>query len=230
MNSFIPLLKKHWLWLVANLGAAYPLVFLIWDFWIDNLGINPIATITTRTGKAAIILLLLSLACTPANLLLGWPKVLNLRKSLGLWAFSYVSLHLLIFVGLDYGFNLQLILGDTLLTKRYIVVGFSAFLLLLPLALTSTKWWMKRLGRNWKKLHRLVYVAGGLAALHFIWLVKPSRLNEPLIYAGVLALLLLFRLPPVRKFISKLRPAAKARTIARPAAQEAPKRPMSVQG
>jgi methionine sulfoxide reductase heme-binding subunit len=227
MNSFLPLLKKHWLWLVANLGAAYPLVFLLWDFWTDQLGINPIADITTRTGKAALILLLLSLACTPVNMLLSWPKVLNLRKSLGLWAFGYVSLHLLNFVGLDYGFDLRLILGDTLITKRYIIVGFSAFLLLLPLALTSTKGWMKRLGRNWKRLHRLVYVAGGLAALHFIWLVKAARLNEPLIYAGVLAVLLIFRLPPVRKFISKLRPTAKARTAARP---EAPKRVMSVQG
>jgi sulfoxide reductase heme-binding subunit YedZ len=209
MNTFIspsiPTIQKHWLWMVANLGALFPLAWLIWDYTQGNLSVNPIADITTRTGKAALILLVLSLACTPVNILLGFAPVLNLRKSLGLWAFAYVSLHLLNFVGLDYAFNLQQIFGDALLDKRYILVGLAAFLLLTPLAITSTRGWMKRLGRNWKRLHRLVYLVGGLAVLHFLWLVKPSRLYEPLLYGVLVAFLLLLRTTRTRQTVTQWR-------------------------
>jgi sulfoxide reductase heme-binding subunit YedZ len=199
------LLQKHWLWLAANAGALFPLAWLAWDYFQDNLSVNPIADITARTGQPAIILLMLSLACTPVNIISGYARVLTLRRSLGLYAFMYACLHFLTFVGLDYGFNLEFILGDALLEKRYIIVGLAALLILIPLAITSTRGWMKRLGRNWKRLHQLVYVAGGLAVFHFLWLVKATRLYEPLIYAVILTVLLVIRIPPVRRFFVGLR-------------------------
>lgn len=125
-------------------------------------------------------------------------------KSLGLWAFVYATLHMLVFIGLDYGFNVQFILDDGLFQKRYIFVGLISLLIMLPLALTSTKGWMRRLGRKWKTLHRLVYVAGVLAVLHFVWLAKGGRV-EPFIYAAVLTLLLVVRIPAVRKSAIDLR-------------------------
>ena len=199
-------LRKHWLWILANLGALFPLAWLIWDIGQGNLSVNPIDDITDRTGKAALVLLMLSLACTPVNILIGFSQALTIRKTLGLYAVLYASLHFLNFVGLDYGFNLNLIFGDALLTKRFVVVGLSAFLILIPLAITSTKGWMRRLGRNWKRLHQLVYAAGVLAVIHFLWLVKAAERWEPIIFAVILTLLLAVRLPPVRKFLVGLRP------------------------
>jgi sulfoxide reductase heme-binding subunit YedZ len=160
---------------------------------------------------------MLSLACTPANILFGFSRAVTVRKSLGLYALMYASFHFLNFVGLDYGFNLRLILGDTLLEKRFILVGLTALLILIPLGITSTKGWMKRLGRNWKRLHQLVYAAGILAVIHFLWLVKAARLYEPLIYAIILSALLLVRVPPVRRYLTGLRrtPATKARPAER---------------
>jgi len=216
MNGLIPstqkYIRKHWLWIIANIGALIPLIWLIWDFTQDNLSVNPIADITTRTGKAAIILLMLSLACTPINTIFGFAQATTVRKPLGLYALLYASFHFLNFVGLDYGFDFGLIFGDTLLEKPYIVVGLSALLILIPLGITSTKGWMKRLGRNWKRLHSLVYVAGILAVFHFLWLVKAARLYEPLIYAVILSILLIVRIPPVRRFLVNLRrgPSAKS--------------------
>lgn len=205
MNTVQIFLKKHWFWTITQIGALFPLAWLIWDYSQGNLSFNPIADITSRTGKAALVILLLSLACTPANTIFGFRQALTVRKSLGLYAFLYAGLHLLNFVGLDYGFNWKMIFGDAILTKRFIVVGLSAFLILLPLAITSTKGWMKRMGRNWKRLHQLVYVAGILAVIHFLWLVKAARFSEPVRYAVILAFLLIVRLPVVRRWISMLR-------------------------
>ena len=198
-------LKKNWLWLIANIGALIPLALLIWDFMHGGLSADPVAEITNRTGKTAIILLMLSLACTPVNILTGFSQVLPLRKPLGLYAFMYASFHFLNFVGLDYGFDIHFILNDALLEKPYILVGLTALIILIPLAITSTKGWMKRLGRNWKRLHQLVYVAGGAAVLHFLWLAKAAVRWEPLLYALLLTILLVMRVPPVRKYIVGLR-------------------------
>lgn len=211
-------LKKNWLWLLTNIGALIPLALLIWDFTQGGLGADPVAEITNRTGKTAIILLMLSLACTPLNILSGYSQVLPLRKPLGLYAFLYASFHFLNFVGLDYGFELRFILNDALLKKPYILVGLTALIILIPLAITSTKGWMKRLGRNWKRLHQLVYVAGGMAVLHFLWLAKAAVRWEPLLYALLLTFLLVVRVPPVRKFIIGLRQGkggSKTRSTAR---------------
>ena len=130
-------------------------------------------------------------------------KPLPLRRPLGLWAFFYVCVHLLIFTVLDYGLDWQLI-AETVAEKRYVLVGFTAFLLLLPLALTSTKASMRRLGKRWKQLHRLVYLAALLAIVHFVWLVK-ADIREPLLYGAGLLLLLALRLSPVRRAVARLR-------------------------
>jgi sulfoxide reductase heme-binding subunit YedZ len=124
----------------------------------------------------------------------------------------YVCLHFLIFVGLDYGFDPAL-LYEAIFEKKYALVGFATFLILLPLAITSTKGWMKRLGKNWKRLHRWVYLAGLLAVVHYVWLVK-SDIREPLIYGGIVVLLLLARVPALRRAMTHLRSRL---TKARPA-------------
>ena len=131
--------RKRWFWLAVNIGAALPLLWLGWDAWQGNLSVNPIDDFTDRTGSAAIIMLMLSLACTPIVSILGIRIVATARKSLGLWAFVYATLHMLVFIGLDYGFNVQFILEDGLFQKRYIFVGLISLLIMLPLALTSTK-------------------------------------------------------------------------------------------
>ncbi|MEM7532648.1 MAG: protein-methionine-sulfoxide reductase heme-binding subunit MsrQ [Chloroflexota bacterium] len=200
MTNIQKYLNKNWFWLAVNLAAFTPLLLLIWRFLNNDLGVNPIDSVTDNTGKVAIIMLMLSLACTPLNFMFGWRKVMTVRKSLGLHAFMYAGLHFLTFIGLDFGFNWDLIINDALFNKPYALAGFGAFLILLPLALTSTRYWMKRLGRNWKRLHQAVYVSGILAVLHFIWLVK-FDLTEPLIYATILTFLLLARVPPIRKFL-----------------------------
>jgi sulfoxide reductase heme-binding subunit YedZ len=224
-SPVIAYLRKHGVWLLANLGGLLPLVLLIWGYssWID-----PVAEVTSRTGSAALIMLIASLAVTPINSVLGWRQIIPARKPLGLYAFFYASLHLLNFIGMDYGFSLQAFLDDALLQKRYMIVGFSAFFILLPLAITSTKGWMKRLGRNWKRLHQLAYVAGILAVLHFLWLVKID-ITEPVIYGAILTLLLVLRIPAIRKFFSGLR--LKGPTKVQPAPRKgATKAPVTAEG
>jgi methionine sulfoxide reductase heme-binding subunit len=196
-------MHRKWLSWAAHVGALVPLAWLIWDYTQGHLTFNPIQDITLRTGEAALILLLLSLACTPLNTLFGWRQVLPLRRPLGLYAAGYAALHLLTFVGLDYGFDIGAI-GKTIAEKRYIMAGLASFVLLLALAITSTRGWMKRLGKNWKRLHRLVYLAALLAVLHFIWLVK-ADLTEPLIYATLLGVLLVVRIPPITRSITSFR-------------------------
>lgn len=222
METLQTYVRKHWFWIVATVGGAIPLVQLAWGLWQGNW-IDPVAETTARTGSAAILMLILSLACTPANTLFGFKQALPARKPLGLYAFLYVCLHLLNFIGIDYGFSVRAFFDDALLQKRYMIVGFAAFLILLPLALTSTKGAMKRLGRNWKRLHQLVYVAAILAVLHFLWLVKID-ITQPTIYGVILAFLLILRLPAVRQWISNLRPKPVRQTVERP--QVARKRPV----
>jgi len=185
-----------------------PLAWLLWDYWQGQFIIDPVKEITTRTGRTALILLILSLACTPMNTIFGFKQALRVRRPLGLYAFMYAGLHFLTFVGLDYGFDLELIRQD-IVNQRYVLVGFAAGLLLLSLAITSTRGWQKRLGRNWKRLHRLVYLAGILAIVHFMWLVKDIR--EPLRYGAVVALLLIVRIPGIRKAVSNARYQIKTR-------------------
>lgn len=191
----------------THVAAWVPMLILAWDAYRGNLSVNPYQAATQRTGDTAILLLILSLACTPVNTLFKVPEVLKLRRPLGLYAFLYVCTHLFIFTGLDYGFNWNLLVND-LSDKRYILVGLAAFLCLLPLAATSWRWWMVRLGKNWKRLHRLVYLAAVLVVLHFAWVVKGdvSRLQgdilRPLLAGLAVTLLLVARIRPVRKRLS----------------------------
>lgn len=196
------LFKNH-LRLITHVGALLPLGLLILDAFTDNLTANPIQAATLRTGKTALTLLVLSLACTPVAYVFGFKEAIKVRRALGLYAFLYVSIHFLIFIGLDYGFKLKLILAD-IREKRYIVAGFSAGLILIPLAATSFKRSMKRLGKNWKRLHRLAYLAGLLAVTHYIWLVK-ADIRLPLLYGAILVFFLLLRIPAFKQPIMTLR-------------------------
>jgi sulfoxide reductase heme-binding subunit YedZ len=184
-----------WRWVaakaVAHAAALLPLALMVRAALGDALGADPIAALTHRTGDWALRLLLACLAMTPLRRVLGRPWPLRFRRLLGLYAFFYASLHLAVYVVLDLHGYWGQVLTDV--AKRpFITVGFSAWLLLLPLAITSTRGWMRRLGRRWGVLHRAVYVAAGLGVLHYFWLVK-ADLREPLAYAAVLAVLLGFR-------------------------------------
>jgi sulfoxide reductase heme-binding subunit YedZ len=211
--------REKWFWWAVTLAALAPMGWLAWRALTDTLGVDPVNTINNVSGRAAMISLFLSLACTPLNTVFGFRRALTVRKSLGLIAFAYASLHLFNFVGLDYGFDWNLIVQDAVLDKPYILAGSLALLLLAPLAITSTRGWMRRLGRNWKRLHRLVYVAGVLVVLHFLWQAKAAERGEPLIYGGVLAALLLVRVPMVRNWLVQQRAARSARVSRSRAAQ-----------
>jgi len=172
---------------VLVIAAAAPLAGLIVQAAGGELA-DPVEDITHLTGEWALRLLLACLAVTPLRRLFGWRGLAPFRRTLGLLAFGYALLHFATYVALDLGFDFAT-LAEDMGERLYITAGFAAFLLLLPLAITSTRGWQRRLGRRWLKLHRVVYAAGALAVLHFIWLVK-ADLREPLIYAALLAALL----------------------------------------
>jgi sulfoxide reductase heme-binding subunit YedZ len=192
----------HPIQIITHVGAWIPLAVGIWDFWQGNLGPDIIREATLRTGKTALILLLLSLACTPINSIFKFRPALKLRRPLGLYSFMYASIHFAIFIGVDYFFDFRLI-QDALLEKRYAIVGLTTGIILLLLGITSTKGWQRRLKKNWKRLHRLVYVAGILAVVHYIWLVKQG-VFEPWIYAGIVVIMLSLRVQPIKKLAASL--------------------------
>ena len=208
-------------------AAMVPAGLIVADLLRDNLGANPIEEITHRTGDWTIRLLLGALAVTPLRRLTGWNGIVRLRRTIGLLAFTYASLHFLTWVVLDQGLFLQ---GDALgyvlddVAKRpYVTVGFTAFVLLVPLAVTSTRGWVRRLGRRWTALHRLVYVAAALGTLHYLWLVKGEQVT-PVWYALVLVVLLGSRVA-IARFVNLRRPAplpAPAPRAATPAAAPPP--------
>jgi len=190
--------RDQWLSFVAKpllfLACLIPFGMLLLGGLQGDLGANPLERVTHVTGDWGLRLLLATLAITPLRRLSGWTRLLRLRRMLGLFAFFYVSLHLLTWVWLDQELVWGNIVAD--IAKRpYVTVGFAAWLLLVPLAATSTRGMMRRLGRNWQRLHRLIYVAALLGVLHYIWLVKADLL-EPLIYAGLLLVLLAVRWRP----------------------------------
>lgn len=195
-----------WLRLAAHALAITPMALLARDAIANRLGADPVAALTHATGDWALRLLLLTLAITPLRRLTGWSWPIRYRRMLGLHAFAYACTHFAIYLVLDLGGYWSQIFDD--IAKRpFITVGFLAWLCLLPLAATSTRAAMRRLGPHWGRLHRLVYVIALLAVLHFLWLVK-ADLREPLIYAGILAALLAARLPGVRTGKTTFRSAA----------------------
>jgi len=181
-----------WVRRIACIAALVPLARLAVGAFAGTLGANPIEVITRATGEWTLILLLVTLAVTPARRLTGLNWLLRLRRMLGLTAFFYACLHLVTYLWLDQFFDLAAIVKD-IVKRPFITAGFTAFLLLLPLAITSTDAMVRRLGgRRWLALHRLAYLATAIGVLHYWWLVK-ADVSEPFYYAVILALLLAAR-------------------------------------
>ncbi|MBP8002457.1 MAG: sulfoxide reductase heme-binding subunit YedZ [Chloroflexi bacterium] len=202
----------------THIGAWLPLIFLLIDHFTDDLTADPIREITLRTGKTALVLLILSLAVTPLMTWLDWKFLTPSRRPLGLYAFGYVCLHLLTFVYLDYGLQWAFII-EGIVEKRYALVGFTAWLLMIPLAITSTKAAQKKMGKRWKSLHKLAYVSGILAIIHYVWLVK-NAYTQPVLYGSILFILLLARWQPIKQRIihlrQKLQKRARGRSLPTP--------------
>jgi sulfoxide reductase heme-binding subunit YedZ len=202
--DMIKLPKFSRLQIIVHIVVWFLLAWLVWDYFTGNLTVNPIQAATQRTGKYAITLLILSLACTPLNTLFGFRQALTARRALGLYAFMFASIHFAIFIWWDFGFNWDLLKLE-ILEKRYVVVGLGAGVILTLLSATSLKYWMKRLGKNWKRLHRFVYLAGVLVVFHYAWAKKGDLLRlqgdivGPLIATGSLVLLLVMRVPVIRR-------------------------------
>ena len=188
-------MNKHISWIKAAIFAAslVPLARLAWLGLDRGLGANPIETITHSTGWWALGFLMVTLAVTPLRRLANLPWLLRLRRMLGLFAFFYASLHLITYIWLDQFFDVKEIVKDVV-KRPFITVGFAAFVLLIPLAVTSANAMVRKLGaKRWQILHRLVYLIGGLGVIHFWWLVKKD-ITEPFIFAVLLAALLIIRL------------------------------------
>ncbi len=186
------------------------LVIMVYDLFTHHLTANPIQQMELRTGRHALALLVLSLACTPLNTVLGWREPLKRRRALGLYALMYASIHVMIFVDLNNGLAWSYLV-DTVIQKSYILYGMAAFLLLVPLAATSFDVWMVRLGKNWRLLHTLVYFAAPIAALHYAMAVKgdifhlSGDISQPLMYGGLIFMLLFLRLSFIRRGFASIR-------------------------
>ena len=192
-----------------HIYAWSALVILIFQFFTHSLTANPIQALEQRTGRHAITLLVLSLACTPLNTLFKWSELLKRRRALGLYAFMYATIHVLIFISLDYGIAWSTIV-QTVFEKPYILVGATGFLLLVPLAFTSFDIWKKRLGKTWKRLHQLIYLIAPLLVLHYAWSKKgdffalQGEIIRPLVYGLIVVLFLIMRISPVRRALASL--------------------------
>lgn len=185
-------MSKRWIKIPVFLLALVPVALLVRGMLIGNLGVNPAETVQLQTGRWALKFLLISLAITPVRRLTGWNLVIQHRRMLGLFAFFYATLHLASYIVLDQYFALDAMMAD-IVKRPFITVGFAAFMLMAPLALTSTKGWIRRLGRRWQLLHRLIYVSAICAVVHFAWKVKVFT-GDPVLYAAILTVLLGFRI------------------------------------
>lgn len=188
--------QRNFYWSAAKVAvfcaALSPFGWMVWDAAQDNLGPDPIETLHFRSGDWTLRFLMITLTCTPLKLLFNWTFQHRFRRMLGLFTFFYATVHMSVYLVLDLSFSWEQMLDD-IPKSPYVLVGMAAYVLLIPLALTSTRKMVQRLGRNWKKLHRLVYVTAVLGVVHFFWLIK-ADLREPLIYAGILFVLLGIRL------------------------------------
>lgn len=215
-------MTRRWDWVAWSKPLLFalcllPLALLGWDAVHGTLGPDPVAQLEHRSGDWALRLLLATLAVTPLRRLTGVSKLVRYRRMLGLFAFFYVCAHMAIYLLIDLGGFWTQLFGE-IAKKPYITVGFTAWLLLIPLAATSTKGMMKRLGRRWQQLHRLVYAIPLLGVLHYAWMVKSGNVianREPLYYGAAFAALMLWRVPWARLYdgLLSLRagPAATAR-------------------
>jgi len=200
--------------IVVFIVCMVPLGLLAWRFfgahptdmstWGAGLGANPVEALEHKTGDWTLRFLLITLAITPLRKLLHVPALIKFRRMFGLFAFFYGCLHFTTYLGVDKFFNVHEILADVV-KRKYITVGFTAFVLLIPLAVTSTAGWIRRLGgKRWQALHRLIYISAICGIIHYLWLVK-ADIHEPLEYGAVLAVLLAYRV------VAWLRPASSTR-------------------
>ena len=194
--------------IVIHLGAWIPLLLIVFNFYSGNLTVNPIQDIEQRTGRLAILWLVLSLACTPLASIFGWKELIKRRRTIGLYAFMMAFIHVSIFIALDFGFSWGLIWAE-IVEKQFILLGAIAFIGLTLLAATSFKYWQKTLKKNWKRLHKTVYVISPLVVIHYA-LAKKGNLHSlqgdilrPLIYAIVVTVLLAVRIKPVKLLLKK---------------------------
>ena len=196
--------------IAIHIYAWSALIHIAFDLLTGNFSPNPIQELEQRTGRHAITLLVLSLSCTPLNNIFGLRELIKRRRTLGLYAFMYASIHVLIFIDLDYGLAWSLII-QTIFQKPYIVVGMISFLMLIPLAFTSFDIWKTRLKKNWKRLHQTIYLIAPLVILHYAWGKKGDFFQlrgdiiRPLIYGLIVAVLLIFRIPQVRRTLASIR-------------------------
>ena len=196
-----PWLRDNWLRVLAHAARLLPAAWLALDYLrgADSFTFN--RTVMLRTGSAALALLLASFACSPLSRLLHWPALTRVRRALGLYGFGYTLLHVWNYAVWENGLEPALILRD-LGERRAMTIGLLALLALIPLALTSTRGWQQRLGKRWKTLHRLVYLAVPLSVWHYYWLER-DIVTVPLIAAAIVLVLLVLRLPAVRAFLKK---------------------------
>ena len=196
--------------IIVHIGGFTPLAIIVYQYFNHQLSANPIQAIEQNTGIHALTFLLYSLACTPLSSIFGWRELTQRRKALGNYGFMYAALHVTTFFWLDYGLDLLAIWRDVG-TKWYIIIGLTAFLLLLPLAFTSFKYRQKRLGKNWKRLHKVVYVIAPLVAVHFLLSVKgdlfhfSGNIVRPVVYGSVALILLALRISTIKLGLIALR-------------------------
>ena len=184
-------INQKYLKVVIFILSLVPIFYITYQILTNQLGPEPIKDITHHTGKWTLYFIVITLAMTPLKKMTKLNIWINYRRMFGLLIFFYASIHLMTYVGLDYRFDLASI-GDDIIKKKYIFIGFSAWLLLIPLAITSNKRMMKILKNKWKKLHRLIYLISLCGAIHYLWLVKRD-LTEPLIFLTVILILLALR-------------------------------------
>ena len=184
-------INQKYLKVVIFILSLVPIFYIIYQILTNQLGPEPIKDITHHTGKWTLYFIVITLAMTPLKKMTKLNIWINYRRMFGLFIFFYASIHLMTYIGLDYRFDLASI-GDDIIKKKYIFIGFSAWLLLIPLAITSNKRMMKILKNKWKKLHRLIYLISLCGAIHYLWLVKRD-LTEPLIFLTVILILLALR-------------------------------------
>jgi sulfoxide reductase heme-binding subunit YedZ len=210
----------NWMRVAVHAIGWFPLVLIGISALQGRLSVNPIQDVEQRLGRAAFYFLVLTLACTPINTIFGWHAILRHRRTLGLYSFFYASLHFFVFAGIDYGFNLSEI-EKLILEKPFILLGVFSGLILLSLAITSFDWWKKKLQRNWTNLHRLIYLAGLTTVVHYGWAKKGNLFSlqgdvlYPVLWGIVIGVLLIMRIPSLRKFMSNLRQTIRLRLLIR---------------
>ena len=203
-------LATKWAKIIVFSFSCIPLLVLIWRGFHNNLTANPVEFLQHKTGDWILRFLIFTLCVTPFRKVLNLPELIRFRRMLGLFAFFYASLHFLTYLGPDQSFNFAGMLKDVV-KRPFITVGFTAFVLLIPLAITSTAGWVRRLGgKRWQALHRSIYLCAILGVIHYYWLVK-SDVREPLFYGFLVGILLLWRFA---EWLTKRRAAALAHTSA----------------